>query len=258
MFINKLIDDGYKSKFNLIYIDPPFFSKANYKAKVIENSNTIEKAAYEDYRSGTLTSYLSMIALSAFGIKELLADNGLFWVHLDWHAVHYVKIILDEIFGAENFVNEIVWHYKSGGSSRRRFSRKHDNILVYGKTKNYKFNPMKEKSYNRGGKPYRFKGVEEYQDENGWYTLVNMKDVWNIDMVGRTSSERNGYATQKPEALLERIILSSTDEGDLCGDFFCGSGTMAAVAKKLGRLFVVCDKGDVAFSVASSRFEKIE
>lgn len=103
---------------------------------------------------------------------------------------------MDEIFGEDNFVNEIIWHYKSGGSGKRHFSRKHDTILVYSKTKKYYFLPDKEKSYNRGFKPYRFKGVKEYKDDMGWYTMVTMKDVWNVDMVGRTSSERTGYATQ--------------------------------------------------------------
>ena len=105
----------------------------------------------------------------------------------------------------KNFVNEIIWTYKSGGSSKKHFARKHDTILVYSKTDKYYLSLPKEKSYNRGLKPYRFKGVEEFQDETGWYTMVNMKDVWNIDMVGRTSAERTGYATQKPEALLSSL-----------------------------------------------------
>ena len=91
------------------------------------------------------------------------------------------------------------------------------------KSKKYYFKAQQEKSYNRGYKPYRFKGVKEYKDELGWYTMVNKKDVWQIDMVGRTSSERTGYATQKPEALLRQILDSCTEEGDLCADFFCGS-----------------------------------
>jgi hypothetical protein len=103
-----------------------------------------------------------------------------------------------------------------------------------------------EKSYNRGLKPYRFKGVKEYKDDTGWYTLVNMKDVWQIDMVGRTSAERTGYATQKPEALLSRIIESCTEEGDICADFFGGSGTLAAAADKMNRKWISCDVGKLA------------
>ena len=129
---------------------------------------------------------------------------------------------------------------------RRRYSRKHDTLLFYSKSKDYCFRPQQEKSYNRGFKPYRFKGVKEYRDDVGWYTLVNMKDVWQIDMVGRTSAERTGYATQKPEALIRRIIESCTEEGDLCVDFFGGSGTMAAAAAKMNRRWISNDIGKLS------------
>ena len=119
--------------------------------------------------------------------------------------------------------------------------------------KKYQLNIPKEKSYNRGLKPYRFKGVEEFKDEIGWYTLVNMKDVWQIDMVGRSSSERLNYATQKPEALLDRLIKLVTDEGDLCGDFYCGSGTLAASAGRLGRRFICADVSCLAAANAVKR-----
>ena len=181
------------------------------------------------------------------------SEDGLIWVHVDYHAVHYVRILMDEVFGADNFVNEIIWHYKSGGSTKRRFSRKHDNILVYSKSKKYKFFPLEEKSYNRDFKPYRFKGVEEFRDEVGWYTMVNMKDVWEIDMVGRTSKERTGYATQKPEALLTRVIESCTEPGDLVCDFFCGSGSFGATAAKLGRNFIMCDQESLAIETTAAR-----
>ena len=161
-----------------------------------------------------------MLASRLLLMRELLSDDGVLCLHLDWHASHYARVLLDEIFGSENFVNEIIWNYKSGGSTNKRFSRKHDNILIYSRTKKFKFRPQKEKSYNRGFKPYRFKGVEEFQDDIGWYTMVNMKDVWSIDMVGRTSAERTGYATQKPKQLINRIIEAFTDEGDIVADVF--------------------------------------
>ena len=119
-----------------------------------------------------------MLTIRLLMMKDLLAEKGSIWLHLDWHAVHYVKIIMDEIFGEENFINEIIWHYKSGGASKRRFARKHDTLLFYSKSKDYYFLAQKEKSYNRDYKPYRFKGVKEYRDEFGWYTMVNRKDVW--------------------------------------------------------------------------------
>ena len=199
-----LYDKNMAGKINMIYIDPPFFTKAAYDAVIqfapVEGKKLppVKHPAYEDIWQRDMEEYLKMLTSRLCLMKELLADDGTIWVHLDWHVVHYVKIFMDEIFGEENFVNEIIWHYKSGGSGKRHFARKHDTILVYSKTKKYYFAPPKEKSYNRGFKPYRFKGVKEYKDELGWYTMVTMKDVWNVDMVGRTSSERTGYATQKP------------------------------------------------------------
>ena len=254
-----LYDKNMAGKINMIYIDPPFFTKAAYDAVIqfapVEGKKLppVKHPAYEDIWQRDMEEYLKMLTSRLCLMKELLADDGTIWVHLDWHVVHYVKIFMDEIFGEENFVNEIIWHYKSGGSGKRHFARKHDTILVYSKTKKYYFAPPKEKSYNRGFKPYRFKGVKEYKYELGWYTMVTMKDVWNVDMVGRTSSERTGYATQKPEALLERIIDGATREGDLCADFFCGSGTMAAAAEKKGRKWICCDDSPLAVSSVVKR-----
>ncbi len=260
-----------KRKIDLVYIDPPFFSKNDYYAQevplkqgkevLLNQSNekatsVIRQKAYEDTWENGILEYLKMLTQRFYFIKDLLSENGVLWVHLDWHAVHYVKIILDEIFGSENFINEVIWQYKSGGVSKRYFARKHDTLLFYGKNKKYRFFPIKEKSYNRKFLPYRFKGVQEYQDQLGWYTLVNMKDVWQIDMVGRTSAERTGYATQKPEALLERIIKSCTEEGDLCVDFFGGSGTLAAVADKLGRNWISCDRGGLSIINTQKRLLK--
>lgn len=240
-------------RINLIYIDPPFFSKADYDAVLKVGNETIRHTVYGDNWRFGKAGYFSMLTSSLMQMKELLAPDGLIWLHLDWHAAAYARLLMDEIFGEENFVNEIVWNYKSGGSSSRHFARKHDTLLVYAKSKKYKFRPLQEKSYNRQLKPYRFKGVKEYKDDVGWYTMVNMKDVWQIDMVGRTSSERTGYATQKPEQLMKRIILSSTDDGDICADFFSGSGTLAAVAAETGRRFIACDIGSLAVETAAAR-----
>lgn len=239
--------ESIRGKIDFIYIDPPFLSKANYNAKLSlplkDKIITIEKFAYSDTWKDGIISYLKMLYSRLVLMRELLSDRGSIYVHLDWHMVHYVKVLMDEIFGEDMFLNEIIWSYKSGGVSKRYYSRKHDTILLYSKTKNYIFNPQKEKSYNRGLKPYRFKGVAEYEDEIGWHTLVNTKDVWNIDMVGRTSKERVGYDTQKPEKLLERMILSSTDEDSIVADFFAGSGTTAVVAEKHNRNWILTDLG---------------
>lgn len=266
-FMKYLLDGcDMKGRVKLIYIDPPFFSKANYEAslRMKEESggsekqggeeNKIRHLAYKDVWEQGMEEYLTMLTSRLMFMRELLADDGTIWVHLDWHSVHYVKILMDEIFGDTNFINEIIWQYKSGGSSKTHFARKHDNILVYGKTKKYYLKLPKEKSYNRGLKPYRFKGVEEFCDEVGWYTMVNMKDVWSIDMVGRTAKERTGYATQKPEALLNRIIEAGSCEGDIVADFFCGSGTLGAAASKLGRRWICSDSSAVAAAACVKRF----
>lgn len=251
--MRSLATSDFKGKYQMIYMDPPFYSGAKYFSRRSDGS---KKLAYSDVWGSGLLEYLEMIAKRILIARELLSDDGLIWIHLDYRAVHYVKIIMDEIFGIDNMVNEIVWGYRSGGASGRRFARKHDTILLYSKTKEYKFNPQKEKSYNRGALPYNFKGVQEYEDENGWYTLVNMRDVWEIPMVGRTSGERTGYATQKPEELIRRMVLASTDVGDLCGDFFAGSGTLGAVCMGLGRSFVLCDKNEDACRIMVDRLFK--
>lgn len=249
-----------RGKIDLIYIDPPFDSKTDYRTKISlldgeleQKPTTIEQFAYSDtWRDGTV-SYLKMIYPRLMMMRELLSDKGSIYVHCDWHVGHYLKIIMDNIFGKGNFINEIVWSYKSGGASKRKFSSKHDVIMFYSKTDKYYFSELKEKSYNRGLKPYRFKGVEEFKDEIGWYTMTYMRDVWDIDMVGRTSSERVGYATQKPGKILERIIAASCPENGIIADFFSGSGTTAAVAEKLGRRWIAADIGKPACMISRKR-----
>ncbi|MGN9165409.1 DNA-methyltransferase [Tissierellaceae bacterium HCP3S3_D8] len=256
-----LIDKGYRSSIDLIYIDPPFCTMANYKNRIEvlydKSREVLEYPAYTDIWKGGLKEYLEMLSLRIFLMKELLSDRGSIYIHLDFRTVHYVKIMMDCIFGRENFLNEVIWSYKSGGTSNRYYSRKHDTILVYTKGKNYIFNPQKEKSYNRGLKPYGFKNVKEYEDNMGWYTLVNAKDVWSINMVGRTAKERVGYGTQKPEALLERIILCSSDEDSIVADFFAGSGTTAIVAEKHNRRWITSDIGDMSISTIKKRLYNI-
>jgi adenine specific DNA methylase Mod len=243
---------GMAGRLQLIYADPPFFSHNDYGADLKLRSAklgalpAVRRPAYEDLWTGGMEDYLSMLTLRFLLMRELLSEEGCLWVHLDWHAVHAVKLLLDEIFGTENFVHEVIWQYKSGGAGKRRFARKHDTLLFYAKSKKYYFKALQEKSYNRNYRPYRFKGVKEYKDDLGWYTMVNCKDVWQMDMVGRTAAERSGYATQKPEVLLRRILESCSREGDLCADLFGGSGTLAAVAEDMGRAWISCDAGGLA------------
>jgi len=262
-YMRWLLQRGFGGQFKLLYIDPPFFTKAKYNATVNVRDNagathSVHHLAYDDRFDRNLEYYVENMTARLLMMKDLLADDGLIWIHLDWHSSHYIKLIMDELFGEKNFVNEIIWSYKSGGSGKKHFARKHDTILVYSKTDKYTLNVPQEKSYNRGLKPYRFKGVEEYQDDTGWYTLVNMKDVWTIDMVGRTSKERTGYATQKPMELMKRIIEASSGNGDLVGDFFAGSGSFLEAAEALGRKWVGCDNEELATAMAKKRLDLIE
>ena len=253
-FSKFLLSKGLAGKISTIYMDPPFLSGSDYSARLSgPGGKSISHHAYSDRWTNDEEGYIRMLCSALWGAKSLVSPQGSVFLHLDWHFVHYMKICMDEIFGRENFINEIIWQYKSGGSSKKHFARKHDTILMYGSSKDHYFDIPKEKSYNRGMKPYHFKGVDEYEDENGWYTLVNMKDVWAIDMVGRTSSERTGYATQKPEALLDRIIRCSSAEGDICADLFCGSGTLPVCAARSGRRFFACDTGRLAISITKKR-----
>jgi DNA modification methylase len=246
---NPLIKDKVKGKVKLIYIDPPFATRSDFSGSEGESSysDKIDRAEFiEELRERLIF------------LREILADDGCVFVHLDYRNAHYVKIVLDEIFQKNNFINEIVWHYSSGGVSKRWFAKKHDLIFFYSKTNKYDFNVIREKSYNRDFKPYRFSGVEEFQDELGlWYTFRNMVDVWDVNMVGRTSSERMNYPTQKPEALLYRIIKASSNPGDLVMDVFAGSGTTAAVAEKLGRRWIMCDFGKHAIYTMQKRMLEI-
>ncbi len=249
----------FEEKFDMIYCDPPFFTRGDkgvripVKSEVVPGTEAVSLRAYHDKWGSGMTGYLSSLALRLMLMRDALKKTGSIFVHLDWHASHVVKLLMDEIFGEKNFVNEIIWTYKSGGAAQRHLARKHDNLLFYARSGQYKFYPGKEKSYNRGLKPYHFKGVEEFQDEIGWYTMVNLKDVWQIDMVGRSSSERLNYATQKPEALVRRLIEMVTDTGDLCGDFYCGSGTLAAAAAATGRRFICADVSPLAVANAMKR-----
>jgi DNA modification methylase len=255
------VSAGTQGAPTLIYMDPPFFTRSKYKQNVNipgdeRGGVTLPVKAFSDMWGGAdgagtgdaFARYLEMLSVRIVAAHDLLSDEGSLWIHLDHHAAHYVKILADHIFGGpEYLLNEVIWQYSSGGATKKHFARKHDTLLFYAKNPvRHRFYPMREKSYNRGRKPYRFKGVKEYRDEGGWYTLVNMRDVWRIDMVGRTSGERTGYATQKPEALMERIVSSCTERGDLCLDMFGGSGTLAAVCESTDRRWIVVDESPLA------------
>ena len=255
--------EKFAGKIDLIYIDPPFATGADFsfttsigesEQKALKEQSLIEEKAYRDTWGTGVDSFIIMIYERLAVMKDLLSNDGSIYVHCDWRVTQFIRNILDEIFGSDKFINEIIWSYKSGGATNSRYGRKHDSIHFFSKGKTYIFNAIKDKSYNRGFKPYRFKGIKEYRDEIGWYTLVNAHDVWEIDMVGRTSSERIDYPTQKPEALLERIVQASSNKCGLVADFFCGSGTTMTVAEKLGRRWIGCDLGRWSIHTTRKRF----
>ena len=258
-----------RGKVDLIYIDPPFDSKADYRTKLTlpggdinQKPTTIEQFAYADtWKDGTV-SYLRMLYPRLVLMRELLSDHGSIYVHIDWHVGHYVKVLMDEVFGKFNFVNEIVWHYHTGMRVNSHWNRKHDVILFYSKTKDFfTFNqqtetriyPFKPSMASDGGAV-----IEEILNKEGVKTgifksTLRARDVWDISQVFNMSKEYAGYATQKPEALLERIIKASSNEGDLVCDFFGGSGTTAAVAERLGRRWITSDIGKPATLVMRKR-----
>lgn len=258
-----------RGKVDLIYIDPPFDSKADYRTKVKlpgvdlqQKPTVVEQFAYADtWEEGTI-SYLKMIYPRLVLMKELLSERGSIYVHIDWHVGHYVKMILDDIFGKTSFRNEIIWWYLWGGRGKTQWNSKHDTILFYSKsdkwTFNYKdvlddHNLMTEGSKNRlnykGAMVTTKSNTSEIPDDK-----VLPSDTWYIATINAMSKEKLNYATQKPEALLERIIKASSNEGDLVCDFFGGSGTTAAVAERLGRRWITCDIGKPASLVMRKRF----
>ena len=263
-----------RGKIDLIYIDPPFDSKADYRTKITlpggdieQKPSVIEQFAYSDTWADGTISYLKMLYPRLCLMKELLSEQGSIYVHCDWHAGHYLKVLMDDIFGKNNFRNEIVWCYSSGGRSKTSFPKKHDVIFFYNKSDKYIFNPIKialspeetSKNYpliDENGKHYRIwsnakLGVVNYKQ----YAEKLLEDWWSdINILQTMEAERVDYATQKPEALLERIIKASSNENSIVADFFGGSGTTAAVAEKLGRRWIISDIGKPATMIMRKRF----
>ncbi len=271
---------------DLIYLDPPFNSNANYNVlykspegqesqaqiEAFEDTwhwNEHTEQAYDEMsRSGyteafemlrsmrsflkenDMMAYLTMMAIRLVELHRVLKPTGSLYLHCDPTASHYLKILLDAIFGKKNFVNEIIWSYRTGGASKKHWSRKHDVIFFYAKTNTYYFEAQKERIYY--DKPF----FSPQQDEEGrWYSDVYMRDVWEIPAVINVSKERLGYPTQKPIALLERILAASSKPGDVVLDPFCGCGTSIHAAQKLGRAWIGIDVTHLAISLIGKRLK---
>ncbi len=259
---------------DLIYIDPPFFSGRQYNV-IFGDQN--ELRSFSDIWEGGIPGYLIWLNARLYEMKRLLKKTGSIYVHCDWHASHYIKVELDKIFGWENFVNEVVWGYSHGGKSGRRFGRKHDCILWYSRTGGYVFNGDDVRVEMKSGKQ-SFGGRLEKDEDGREYRLVygtkNAKgetryykyyldegkipeDFWtDINSLQSGVSERIGYPTQKPEALVERIVRAASNEGSVVADFFCGGGTAAAVAQRLGRRWIACDQSRVAVAITADRLTR--
>lgn len=264
-----------RGKVDLIYIDPPFDSKADYRTPITlpnasfsQKPTVIEQFAYADtWEDGTI-SYLKMLYPRLMIMKELLSERGSIFVHIDWHVGAYVKAILDDIFGKENFRNEITWYYPNSGLKARskKFHQVTDTIFYYVKSiDNFTFHHIFKKRKDGQSKQAKrkfnpiTKKADMVRDENGKIVYqitdeVLENSLWEVASLSNNPVESVGYATQKPEALLERIIKASSNEGDLVCDFFGGSGTTAAVAERLGRRWITCDIGKPASLVMRKRF----
>lgn len=277
----------YRGSINMIYIDPPFDSKADYKKKIKVKNNKAEGdiSSFEEKQYGdiwTNDEYLQFMYERAILLRELLSDEGTLFLHCDSHQSMYLRCVFDEIFGPEYFKNDIIWHYeKWTAPSGDSFQKNHDTIFMYSKGKN-KFNTLKEitknleQKYKNGyliGGGYGSNGLVVYDKDNpkvqeliasGKYQVhyADMKgkplsDVWYIPFINPQALERTGYPTQKPEQLLERIIKVSTDPGDLVFDCFMGSGTTQAIALKLGRKFIGADINLGAIQTTTKRLVSI-
>lgn len=212
----------------------------------------IESARYA--HSDGMGAFMCFMAVRLLEMKRILKSTGSIYLHCDPTASHYLKAVMDAIFGWRNFINEVLWLYKTGGMSKRWFGRKHDNILFYAKTKGYVFNSQKEKSYL--SHEYGFSNVEILRDKQGVYTLVGMRDYWDIPALRGNQPEKEKYPTQKPIALYERIVKASSNPDDLVLDPFCGCATTCVAAERLGRKWTGIDIWEGAHEMVINRLQK--
>jgi DNA modification methylase len=250
----------HESKIDLIYADPPFLSGKAYAARVGRGEDsrrpsewkTVE--GYQDtWKDGE--AYLDMLYTRLKLMHRLLSPTGTLYLHLDWHGSAYARVMLDEIFGPKQLLNEIIWTYHGPSPIRKAFNRKHDTILAYTKSKRYTFNADAVRvAYD----PNTYKTFES-SSKAGFGKTPDLdrgkvpEDWWYFPVVARLHSERTGYPTQKPEALLERILKASSNPSDLVFDPFCGSGTTAVVASRLARRWIVCDSNPLAVHTSYRR-----
>ena len=250
----------YENRINLIYADPPFFTNKKFSARIGRGEDSRKPKQWklaEGYHDAwdDLDSYLDFLYQRLSLMFRLLAPNGTLYLHLDWHADSYARLLLDEIFGADHLLNEIIWAYHGPSPITSAFNRKHDTILSYVKSDKYIFNADAVRE------PYHENTVNTFKSSRkaGFGKIPDLargkvpEDWWYFPVVARLHNERTGYPTQKPEALLERIIRASSNKGELVADFFCGSGTTSVIAERNGRHFIACDESARALHATRRR-----
>lgn len=260
------LDDLIKKgiRVDLIYLDPPFFSNRHYE---VIWGDEAEVRSFKDRWEGGINVYIEWMRERVAKLHDVLKNNGSIYLHCDWHAGHYLKVMMDEIFGPHNFLNEIIWHYQtSSGAPKKWLHRNHDTLFRYAAN-----NPDLV-TWNHPKEPWPEATLRKWQrDEQGRIYRVQNKfkkryyidpegklgdDVWEITLSSRTR-ERLGYPTQKPEALLEKIIRASSNKGDLVLDPFCGCGTAVAVSQRLGRKWIGIDISPTSVKLMKERVEKL-
>ncbi len=302
-YVMSALLEQFAGKIDLVYIDPPFATGANFDTTVkignnqlkhTKEASAMEELAYRDTWGKGLDSFLQIMYERLVLMKMLLADKGSIYVHIDWRTASYIKLIMDEIFGIDNFLNEIVWCYHEREISNNHYNRKHDTILFYAKNsknqmrtfncyeivedyselsiKKYSLIDNDGRKFQIRGKGGNFTGKQQlpldiekkypelvYRDYLDKKLGVLPRDWFtNINFENRASKNRTDYPTQKPEALLKKFTIASSNKDDLVADFFCGSGTTAAVAEKLSRRWIACDLGRFAIHTTRKRMLEIE
>ena len=245
---------------DLVYLDPPFFSNRHYE---VIWGDEAEVRSFEDRWEGGVQHYIRWMRERTMEIHRVLRSTGVVYLHCDPHASHHLRIMLDDVFGANRFQNEIIWHYRGGGVSPRRWGRRHDTLFVYSKGTEWTFNvdPVRE-AYSGDSierlkyKAKSFRGDKTYDSYEPNPLGKHPDDVWDMQPIMPSAKERLGYPTQKPERLLERILLASSNPDDVVLDPFCGCGTTVAVAERLKRQWVGIDISPTAVNLMSQRLDK--
>ncbi|SHG58913.1 site-specific DNA-methyltransferase (adenine-specific) [Thermosyntropha lipolytica DSM 11003] len=258
--VQKLLQKGYHGKLDFIYIDPPYWSESNYYSRVEMRDQGkkffLSRQVFKDMWGQNINNYLQHMYTALVLMRELLSDQGSIFVHLDWHAHHYIRVIMDEVFGPKNFVNEIIWCYGGGSGTKRYFHRKHDTILWYAKGRDYIFNPQyrayTDKTLQRG--LTRVKGDKYRLNEKGammqdWWTDINK-------ILSPTARENLKFPTQKPVELIKRLVKAASLPDSLVGDFYAGAGSTLHACEDLGRRWIGCDASSIAVQTSMYRMIK--